>query len=60
VAFLLTRYRGEFGMLAMPVFVRRLVIPVIFPLKPTSGGRGNLATRVDPNAQVVDVKIVFK
>ena len=29
-AFLLTRYRNEFGMLAMPTFVRRVVLPVVY------------------------------
>jgi hypothetical protein len=32
----------------------------IFPLQTSAGGRGSLATRVDPAAQTVDVKIVFK
>jgi hypothetical protein len=36
-AFLLTRYRSEFGMLNLPAFVRRIVMPIVYAVGTVTG-----------------------
>ena len=50
-AFLLIRYRGEFAMLEMPAFVRRVVLPVVYTVGSILGRSRKFASAPAPIAR---------